>query len=153
MKTCSVCKISKAITEYYNRYAKCKLCVYAVNSAYRKTEEGKEARRREAIAARKSGKSQERQKRYELTEKAKKTTKKYVLKKYNTPEGKARLAAKNAVRYALRINKLVKEPCFICGDVMSEAHHSSYEKDMRLVVSWLCSAHHNEIHNPRAKSC
>jgi len=150
MKTCSVCKVVKPVESYYAGYAKCKACVYEVNKAYRKTEKGKAARNKEAIAARKSGKLQERQKRYELTEKAKESTKRYVQKKYGTEEGKARQAANNAVRYALRTGRLVKEPCFICGDIMSESHHASYAKSMRLVVTWLCAAHHNEIHNPRA---
>lgn len=150
MKNCSVCKVFKNLTEYYKGYAKCKSCCYEVRKAYRKTEAGKAARKKEAINARISGKKQERQNRYELTDKGKEVSKRYESKRYSTSKGKARLAAKNAVRYAVKVGKLFKLPCFICGDIVSEAHHSSYDKDMKLVVTWLCSTHHNEIHNPKS---
>ena len=148
MKKCSVCNKEKEVTDYYKGYAKCKACHYEVTKKYRDSEVGKEVRKREAINARLSGKKQERQKRYEQTEKFKVATKRYEEKRYLTEHGKARLAAKNAVGYALKMGRLIKTPCWICGEKMTEAHHPSYDKDMRLVVSWLCSKHHNEIHNP-----
>ena len=148
MKTCSTCGKDKEITDYYPRYAKCKTCFYETVKKYRASEQGKKARRKEAINARLSGKKQERQDRYKKTEKAKLTNKKYEQKRYQSPEGKARQAAKNAVKYAIKTGKLIKEPCFICGSKESVAHHSSYAKDMKLVVTWLCTTHHNEIHNP-----
>jgi hypothetical protein len=149
MKICRCCGKEKELNDFYARYAKCKSCCYEIKKNYRKTEKGKEVRKQEAIKARSSGKQQARQKRYEQTEKAKLVAKRYETKRYSTEEGKARLAAKNAVKYALKVGKLVKQPCWICGEIMSEAHHPSYAKDMRLAVTWLCSAHHNEIHNPR----
>jgi hypothetical protein len=149
MKSCSVCKVIKPLTEYLKGYAKCKSCRYEVIKKYRASEAGKEMRKKEAINARLSGKKQIRQKRYEQTEKGKLQQKKYDAKRYEGVEGKARMAAKNAVKYALKVGKLVKEPCWICGENMSEAHHPSYAKDMRLAVTWLCSVHHNEIHNPK----
>lgn len=148
MKICSVCKAVKELNEFHKGYAKCKVCRYEVQKKYRSSERGKELRKKEAINARLSGKKKIRQKRYEQTEKGRLQQKKYDLKRYGSVEGKARLAAKNAVKYALKVGKLVKQPCWICGETMSEAHHSSYAKDMRLEVTWLCSAHHNEIHNP-----
>lgn len=148
MKTCSTCRKEKEATEYYLGYAKCKACCYEAKKIYRASERGKEVRRKEAINARLSGKKQIRQKRYEKTEKAKLADKRYEQKRYQSPEGKARLAAKNAVKYALKTGKLVKEPCFICGLEESVAHHSSYAIEMRLAVTWLCTPHHNEIHNP-----
>ena len=149
MKVCNCCGKEKELKDFYSRYAKCKSCCYEVKKLYRQTDKGKEVRKQEAIATRLSGKKKLRQDRYKKTEKAKTVAKRYETKRYSTKEGKARLAAKNAVKYALRVGKLVKEPCWICGEIMSEAHHPSYAKDMRLAVTWLCSAHHNEIHNPK----
>lgn len=148
MKKCSVCGIQKNETEFYKRYAKCKSCFYEVVKKYRASDAGKKARQKEAIKARLSGKKQARQERYEQTEKSKLLKQKYEDKRYKTAHGKARMAAKNAVRYALRKGKIVKLPCFVCGEIKTEAHHPSYAWDMRLCVTWLCSAHHNEIHNP-----
>lgn len=147
MKKCNVCEIEKLETDFYKGYAKCKKCFYEVTKKYRISERGKQVRRIEAINSRKNGKAKERQDRYKVTEKGKLVTKKYNQKRYSTIEGKQKLAAKNAVRYALKKGKLIKMNCFICGEIKSEAHHPSYAEDMRLSVIWLCSQHHNEIHN------
>ena len=149
MRLCKKCNVVKDLSEFYAYRSDCKICFREYIKQYRVSEKGKEVRKREAVNARITGKQQARQKRYEQTEKGKLQQKKYDAKRYEGVEGKAKLAAKNAVKYALKVGKLVKQPCWICGESMSEAHHSSYAKDMRLAVTWLCSAHHNEIHNPR----
>lgn len=148
MKICSTCQVSKPLKEYSKGYAKCKSCRYEIVKLYRASPKGKLVRQKEAINARLSGKKKLRQARYEQTEKGKLQQKKYDLKRYSSEEGKVRMAAKNAVKYAVKTGKLIKQPCWICGETMSEAHHSSYAKDMRLAVTWLCKTHHNEIHNP-----
>ncbi len=51
--------------------------------------------------------------------------------------------ARNAVSNAIRDGRLRREPCEICGDEKSQAHHSDYSK--LLEVQWLCFAHHREI--------
>ena len=148
MKKCWKCGVEREVTDFYKGYAQCKFCRYEWSKAYRQTEAGKKARQKEAINARLCGKKQIRQQRYEQSEKGKLVAENYRKRKNATPEGKARMAAKNAVKYALRKGKIVRLPCFVCGEVKSEAHHPSYAWDMRLCVTWLCSAHHNEIHNP-----
>ena len=151
MKTCWKCGVEKEVTDCYKGYIQCKKCRYEWTKTYRQSEAGKKARQKEAISARLSGKKQIRQKKYEESEKGKIVAENYRKRKNATVEGKAREAAKNAVKYALKKGKIVKMPCFICGDIRSEAHHPSYAEDMRLCVAWLCSKHHNEIHNPTAE--
>lgn len=48
------------------------------------------------------------------------------------------------VMYAVQQGQLIKEPCEVCGDVNSEAHHDDYDKPLE--VRWLCRKHHNELH-------
>ena len=55
-------------------------------------------------------------------------------------------AARKAVRQALYDGKLIRQPCWICGNPNTDAHHASYAPDMRLHVTWLCRLHHREIH-------
>ena len=148
MRLCKKCNVEKDVSEFYAFKSDCKSCVRKYVNEYRNSEKGKAVRKKEAINARLSGKKQVRQKRYEQSEKGKLQQKKYDAKRYGSKEGKARLSAKNAVKYALKVGKLVKQPCWICGEIMSEAHHPSYAEDMRLAVTWLCKTHHNEIHNP-----
>ena len=149
MRLCKKCNVVKDLSEFYAYRSDCKSCFREYVKQYRASEKGKEVRKKEAISARLNGKQQARQKRYEVTDKGIEAIKRYEAKRNSSKEGKAKLAAKSAVSYALKVGKLIKQPCWLCGENMSQAHHSSYEKDMRLAVVWLCSVHHNEIHNPR----
>lgn len=45
---------------------------------------------------------------------------------------------------ALKVGRLVKQPCEICGCSEVEAHHDDYSKP--LSVRWLCPKHHHEHH-------
>ena len=38
----------------------------------------------------------------------------------------------------------MKEPCVICGDQRSEAHHHDYSQSLR--VTWLCREDHRMVH-------
>ena len=57
--------------------------------------------------------------------------------------------ANSAVSNAIRDNRLFKSTyCEYCGTSDKiEAHHSSYSKEMYMVVTWLCSACHGKIHS------
>jgi hypothetical protein len=54
-----------------------------------------------------------------------------------------RYAAHRRVNYALRSGRLVRLPCWVCGE-KAEAHHPDYS--MPLDVVWLCPAHHKQLH-------
>lgn len=49
-----------------------------------------------------------------------------------------------AVGNALRLGKLQRYPCIICGDPKSQGHHEDYDKP--LDVTWLCDRHHKARH-------
>ena len=51
--------------------------------------------------------------------------------------------ARTAVGNAIRDGRLIKQPCRICGNPKSQAHHHDYSKP--LDVDWLCFKHHREI--------
>lgn len=61
------------------------------------------------------------------------------MKKYNLKE-----IARIKVQKALKIGKLKKENCIVCGNAKSEAHHEDYYKPLKII--WLCSLHHKEKH-------
>lgn len=63
--------------------------------------------------------------------------------------------ARWTVKEAVKTGKMVRWPCFLCGEV-ADAHHPAY--DLPLAVTWLCKTHHREAHrltkeleNPMAK--
>lgn len=58
--------------------------------------------------------------------------------------------AHKAVETALLFGRLVKQPCEVCGNKKSQAHHDDYSK--RLDVRWLCPSHHNELHRQERKA-
>lgn len=52
--------------------------------------------------------------------------------------------ARRQVTAAIRSGRLVRQPCEICGERRSEAHHEDYSRS--LDVRWLCRKHHNQRH-------
>lgn len=56
----------------------------------------------------------------------------------------AKRAAHIAVSNALRDGKLARQPCEVCGNPKSQAHHDDYGKP--LDVRWLCTTHHADWH-------
>lgn len=62
--------------------------------------------------------------------------------KKNNPE---KATAHRLVLMAVKIGTLVREPCSVCGNLKSQAHHEDYSKPLE--VKWLCQKHHSEIHS------
>jgi len=54
-----------------------------------------------------------------------------------------RINATVAVNNAIKLGRLARQPCFVCGDV-AQAHHPDYSRP--LDVTWLCRKHHRETH-------
>lgn len=52
--------------------------------------------------------------------------------------------ARQAVSYALRTGRIVRQPCRDCGSIKAEAHHSDYSKPLDVI--WLCNKHHHDEH-------
>lgn len=52
--------------------------------------------------------------------------------------------ARHAVYKAIKKGDLKREPCEVCGEEKTEAHHTDYSKP--LAVMWLCTPHHHEWH-------
>ena len=53
--------------------------------------------------------------------------------------------AHNAVNNAIKVGKLVRQPCSVCGEVRSAAHHEDYSKPFDVI--WFCHRHHTEHHS------
>lgn len=83
-----------------------------------------------------------------------------------TPSGKAairrahvRFCEKNPVKRAahiacgnaIRSGKLKPQPCEVCGNGVTQAHHDDYSKP--LDVRWLCTTHHAEWHKHNTPLC
>ena len=58
--------------------------------------------------------------------------------------------AQNKINNSLRDGKLKREPCLMCGDVKSQAHHIDYDGE-GLNIIWLCWKHHMQIHGKVAE--
>lgn len=63
----------------------------------------------------------------------------------SNPNNKIKISAHSKVRYALKIKKMFKKPCEVCGDIKSQAHHPDYTEPLK--VRWLCQKHHLKLHN------
>jgi hypothetical protein len=138
-KTCRKCGETKQLSDFPphkdmsdGHLNTCRDCRNIYIKNHRKTPAGMATRQKEKQYP-------DVKKRYKQSEKGKQAIARYK-------RDKTRESAKNAVKYALKTGKLIKQPCFVCGHEESHAHHSSYAPDMKLVVTWLCQTHHNELH-------
>jgi hypothetical protein len=52
------------------------------------------------------------------------------------------------IQQRLARGTLTRQPCEVCGDPKTDAHHDDYSKP--LDVRWLCRAHHAELHRRSA---
>jgi hypothetical protein len=57
---------------------------------------------------------------------------------------KQRNLARQLVNKAIQRGELVRQPCEICGDTDSVAHHDDYSSP--LAITWLCVKHHIQRH-------
>jgi hypothetical protein len=55
--------------------------------------------------------------------------------------------AREALNNAVNAGHLIRQPCFICGELKTEGHHPDY--DQPLSVVWLCVKHHKQCHPTR----
>lgn len=55
-----------------------------------------------------------------------------------------RTRARAETREAIRIGAITRQPCEVCGDPKSEAHHPDYAKPLE--IKWLCRTHHHQEH-------
>lgn len=135
-KKCFKCGLVKPINEFYKHKGmadghinKCKTCAKkdAVDR-YHNPETNKKIKKYETMRSKKPSR--------------KRKARAYLLKyREKYPE---KYKARTAVRNAIRDGRLVKEPCRVCGDTNSEAHHNDYSK--YLDVEWLCFKHHRKHH-------
>ena len=61
----------------------------------------------------------------------------------NHPE---RHLAREIIHKALLKGEIIKEPCKMCKNKKSEAHHPDYSKPLEVI--WLCRKHHVKQHKP-----
>lgn len=55
-----------------------------------------------------------------------------------------RIKANRKLNYAVKKGYIIKQPCLVCGDNQSIAHHDDYSKPLE--VLWLCELHHKLRH-------
>ena len=137
---CNACETEKSAGDFYaSNQSRCKECIKA--SVKKNRQENLERIRAydrlcgsmpHRVAARKE---------YQMTEayaESRNKANQRYLEAY--PErNKARIAVNNAVRDG----RLMRQPCFICGE-KAEAHHPDYSRPLDVV--WLCDSHHKQTH-------
>lgn len=50
---------------------------------------------------------------------------------------------------AINRGDLIRQPCIVCGNNRSQAHHEDYNKPLDVI--WYCAKHHAEYHKNKRK--
>jgi len=64
---------------------------------------------------------------------------------YKKPDNHERDLYRSKTARAIKLGKLKKQVCEICGDTEVHAHHEIYSNYLN--VRWLCPIHHKAIHS------
>ena len=153
-KTCFKCKAVKPITDFYvhpamgdRRLGKCKECTkkdvsanYRANIQAYKEYERSRAQLPHRVAAR-----NEYAQTHEGREACRRARLAYVVR--NPLKQAAHVLCGNAIRDG----RLTRQPCEVCGNGKSHAHHDDYGKPLE--VRWLCATHHSEWHKQNVPIC
>ena len=59
-------------------------------------------------------------------------------------EQKLKANCRSYLNTYLKRGKIIKQPCSVCNNQNSEAHHEDYTKPLDVI--WLCREHHLEKH-------
>lgn len=142
MKTCSKCKRTLALGEFYKRkrspdghQAYCKECERshkaAYSPAYHKTPKGRQIKTRYQRRRRQTAKGREEAHRAKARYNAK------------NPE---KIRAKTAIAHEVRAGRLPQvgtQACATCGDPAQEYHHENYERPLAVIP--LCRLCHKAV--------
>ncbi len=64
--------------------------------------------------------------------------------KQKQERNRKKIRAQRVVQGRVRNGTMIKQPCWICGELEVDAHHILY--DFPLKVIWLCRRHHIDTH-------
>jgi hypothetical protein len=67
-------------------------------------------------------------------------------KRYNA-KNKEKRAAHRKVQHALNKGIIARQPCFVCRNAKSEAHHEDYTRPLDVI--WFCRQHHAAHHEQK----
>lgn len=63
------------------------------------------------------------------------------------PEAKEKKRCRALVGIKIRKGVIAKQPCSVCGNPESEAHHEDYSKPLEII--WFCRQCHVDLHTQR----
>lgn len=154
-RRCTRCRLNKPHKEYWRRlnglFYQCKDCI----RQYRASKKALLPKRHVTTADEREKLAKARQRRYYLRHKDRidRANKRWRENNPNTwleatrrakEKHPVRVRARMMVRNAVRNGTLVRQPCVVCGQERTQAHHCDYAKP--LAIMWLCKIHHLAWH-------
>jgi len=65
---------------------------------------------------------------------------------YRMARDPVKVVARRILMQAKCRGKVIPQPCEVCGEAKTQAHHDDYAKPLE--VRWLCVTHHTAVHHP-----
>lgn len=82
-----------------------------------------------------------------LTKEVKKDIDSYLYRQRN-PE---KIKARKAIYQAVKLGRIKRLPCIVCGKKKTEAHHADYSKPLEII--WYCKKHHFSVGHNKNPLC
>lgn len=62
-------------------------------------------------------------------------------------QDRLKVLVRSKLRYEVRMGRIKRQSCVICGSKNAHGHHTDYRKPLQ--VTWLCKKHHDEEHHSK----
>lgn len=142
MKKCSRCKQEKEQAEFWGQKSFCIPCAKEYAKEYRNKPENKEKDRERRRLYKKTEKGRLQKYRYSHSPNGIAARKRHKAKYLQN--NKPAKAAHNWIERRVKLGVILKQPCVVCGETETVAHHPCHAFVNEVV--WLCRYHHNEYH-------
>ena len=143
-KICSKCKERKPVSEFYKsaRDGRRSVCISCQRIAAKEYNSRPESRERHKIWWRLYKK--EYYARLEPRKRLRAFMRAYIKGYSKRPLVKLKAWARRYTSNAVVAGEITREPCTICGEEQTEAHHLDYERPY--IIMWLCRGCHKKVH-------
>ncbi len=149
-RICGKCHQEKPLEQFYKHIrdgyqSRCKDCKREESRLRNQTPQRKVYNQQFAQDLKENGYFREYARRPEVKKRKSKQMSEY----YHNPELTPKFKARRKTRTLITNGTIKKQPCVVCGNLLSQPHHVDYDNPTN--IKWLCREHHLKEHKAKAE--